>query len=113
IDVAMTPPNPTGTPPTTFWTVTLPQLNVPAAQLSVQAYVPDDCANPGYPSAGALYDSATTPGHGIAFINTYTPLPSGDPANPALGSVFLTPVKNCDDATEAANQDAYFYYFPK
>ena len=48
----------------------------------------------------------------LAFINTYTPLPAGNPANPAIGSVFLTPA-GCDDAGESAAQDAYFYYFPK
>jgi hypothetical protein len=111
IDVAMTPPNPTGTPPQPNWTVTLPAMNVPAAQLSVQAYIPDDCANPGYPTGGSLYDGAGT-GNGLAFINTYTPLPAGNPANPAIGSVFLTPA-GCTDAGESAAQDAYFYYFPK
>jgi hypothetical protein len=119
IDVAMTPPDLTATPPKTFWTVTLPQFTVPAAQLSVQAYIPDDCNNPGYPGNGVLYDSQLdangnqVASHGIEFINTYTPLPptlSGN--NAAIGSVYLAPNKNCDDPTEAANQDPYFYYFP-
>jgi hypothetical protein len=110
IDVAMTPPNPTGTPPQNFWTATLPAMNVPAAQLSVQAYVPDDCNNPGYPSGGTLYDSETTPAHGIAFINTYNTytLPV---AAPSIGTVWLTP-GGCTNATESAAQDAYFYFFP-
>jgi hypothetical protein len=107
-DVAMNPPNPTGTPPQNFWTVTLPAMNVPAAQLSVQAYIPDDCANPSYPSGGALYD----PSHGVEFINTYAPLPAGNPATPTIGSVFLMPA-GCTDAGEGAAQDAYFYFFPK
>jgi hypothetical protein len=117
IDVAMTPPNPTGTPPQPYWTVTLPAMNVPAAQLSVQAYIPDDCANPGYPANGSLFDSKLSGGvqvadHGIEYIDTFAPLPAGDPASAAIGSVYLT--KNgCDDATETANQDPYFYYFPK
>jgi hypothetical protein len=113
-DVAMNPPNPTGTPPQNFWTVTLPAMNVPAAQLSVQAYEPDDCANPGYPSGGTLYDSATTPAHGLVFINTYqtysVPIASG--GTPKVGTVWLTP-GGCTDATEGASQDAYFYFFPK
>jgi hypothetical protein len=113
-DVAMNPPNPTGTPPQNFWTVTLPAMNVPNAQLSVQAYIPDDCANPGYPSGGTLYDSATTPAHGLVFINTYqtytVPIAAG--GTPKVGTVWLTP-GGCTDATEGASQDAYFYYFPK
>jgi hypothetical protein len=107
-DVAMTPPDPTGTPPQNFWTVTLPAMTVPAAQLGVQAYIPDDCNTPGYPSAGELYD----PSHGLEFINTYAPLPAGNPASPAIGSVLLTQ-GGCTDAGESAAQDAYFYYFPK
>jgi hypothetical protein len=119
IDVAMTPPNPGGTPPQLYWTATLPQITIPAAQLSVQAYIPDDCTNPGYPTAGALFDSQLNGAgvqvatHGLDFVDTFAPLPAGDPANPAIGSVYLTPVKNCTDPTEAASQDAYFYYFPK
>jgi hypothetical protein len=113
IDVAMTAPNPTGTPPQNFWTVTLPAMNVPAAQLSVQAYEPDDCNAPGYPSAGTLYDSATTPAHGLEFINTYStytfPIPSA--GSPQVGTVWLTP-GGCTNATESASQDAYYYYFP-
>ena len=111
INVAMTPPNPTGTPPQNFWTVRLPAMNVPAAQLSVQAYVPDDCNNPGYPTGGTLYDSATTPAHGLEFINTYAnytlPLVA-----PKVGTAWLTK-GGCTDATEGASQDAYYYYFPK
>jgi Putative Flp pilus-assembly TadE/G-like len=109
-DVAMNPPNPTGTPPQNFWTVTLPAMNVPAAQLSVQAYIPDDCANPSYPSGGALYD----PSHGVEFINTFqtytVPIAAG--GTPKVSTVWLTP-GGCTDATEGAAQDAYFYYFPK
>ena len=119
INVAMTPPNPTGTPPTTNWTVTLPQFTVPAAQLSVAAYIPDDCNSPGYPTNGTLYDSQLDANgnqvvsHGVEFINTYAPLPatlSGTTAQ--IGSVYLVANKNCDNATEAASQDPYFYYFP-
>lgn len=119
INVAMTPPDPTGTPPTTNWTVTLPQFTVPAAQLSVAAYIPDDCNSPGYPANGTLYDSQLDANgnqvvsHGLEFINTYAPLPatlSGTTAQ--IGSVYLVPGKNCTNATEAASQDPYFYYFP-
>jgi hypothetical protein len=104
IDVAMNAP--TSSQP--YWTVTLPALNVPNAQLSVQAYIPDDCSNPGYPGSGTVYD----PSNGVEFVNTYAPLPAGNPANPALGSVYLTRA-GCDDAGETAAQDAYFFYFPK
>ena len=119
IDVAMTPPDPNAKPPRTFWTVTLPQFTVPAAQLSVEAYIPDDCNNPGYPSNGDLFDSQTVNGvqvplHGIEFINTYAPLPATlSGTNADIGSVYLVANKSCDDATEGANQDPYFYYFPK
>ena len=121
IDVAMTPPNPGGTPPTVNWTVTLPTFKVPAAQLSLEAYIPDDCNNPGYPANGVLYDSKLVPpvtgtqvaDHGLEFINTFTPLPAGDPATPQIGSVNLAPAKDCDNANEAAAQDPYFYFFPK
>ena len=119
IDVAMTPPNPNGTPPTTKWTVTLPQFTVPAAQLSVAAYIPDDCNNPGYPANGNLYDSQLDANgnqvvtHGVEFINTYTPLPATlSGTNAQIGAVYLVANKSCDDATEAASQDPYFYYFP-
>lgn len=119
INVAMTPPNPTGTPPTTNWTVTLPRFTVPTTQLSVAAYIPDDCNNPGYPANGTLYDSQLDANgnqvvsHGVEFINTYAPLPATlSGTNAQIGSVYLVANKNCDNATEAASQDPYFYYFP-
>jgi hypothetical protein len=114
IDVAMTPPNPTGTPPQNLWTATLPTMTVPAAQLSVQAYIPDDCNTPGYPTGGTLYDAAPSPGHGLEYVNTYQTytLPIPSTGTPKIGTVWLTP-GGCTDATEGAAQDAYFYYFPK
>src|SRR5579862_7903759 len=85
-------------------------MTVPAAQLSVQAYIPDDCNNPSYPTGGTLYDSATTPAHGLEFINTYSTytLPL---LTPKVGTVWLTP-GGCTNAGESAVQDAYYYYFP-
>lgn len=116
IDVALTPPDLTATPPQPFWTVTLPAMNVPAAQLSVQAYIPDDCNNPGYPTGGTLYDSGTSgttvvATHGLAYINTFANYTLPVTA-PTVGKVFLTK-GGCTDAGESAQQDAYFYYFPK
>jgi hypothetical protein len=108
INVAMTPPNPTGTPPQNFWTATLPAMNVPAAQLSVQAYIPDDCNTPAYPTGGTLYD----PSNGLEFINTYSTYNPATITAPAVSTVWLTP-GGCTDATESASQDAYYYYFPK
>lgn len=106
-DVAMNPPDPTGTPPQPYWTVTLPAMTVPAAQLSVQAYMPDSCSTPDYPGGGLLYD----PSHGLEFINTYQPYTVPVSA-PTVGTVWLTP-GGCTDSGESATQDAYFYYFPK
>lgn len=106
--VAMNPPNPTGTPPQNFWTATLPPMTVPAAELSVQAYAPDDCANPNYPTGGTLYDAS----NGLEFINTYSTYNPATITQPAIGTVWLT-AGGCTDPTESTTQDAYFYYFPR
>jgi hypothetical protein len=113
-DQPMTPPNPTGTPPQNFWTVTLPPMTVPAAQLSVQAYIPDNCNTPSYPTGGTLFDAAPSPGHGLEFINTYQQytMPIAAGGTPQVGKVWLTS-GGCTDPTESASQDPYFYYFPK
>lgn len=84
-------------------------------QLTVQAFIPDDCSNPS--GTGDLYD-ALAQGGGIDFINTYVPLPATPPATGAhVGSVFLTP-GGCSDSGESAAQaatggSAYFFWFTK
>jgi len=105
-------------PPTFTGTTSAPISPTSGAQpdqLTVQAFLPDDCSNP--TGSGTLYDD-TSQGGGIAFINTYKPLPATPPATGAnVGSVFLT-VAGCDDAGESATQAstagaAYFYWYVK
>ena len=95
----------TGASPPTFSAFTGP-VAVTTDQLTVQAFLPDDCSAPD--GSGTLYDAGAQ-GGGIVFINTYTPLP-GSVSVPTRASVWLTP-GGCTDANEASKQDAYFYYF--
>jgi Putative Flp pilus-assembly TadE/G-like len=82
-------------------------------QLTVQAFLPDDCSKPN--GSGTTYDDAAD-GGGIVFINTYKPLPATPPPTGVnVGSVFLTPA-GCTDSTESARQaattgSAYFFDF--
>ena len=102
-------PEPGRASATPNWTVTLPAMNVPAAQLSVQAYIPDDCANPGYPSNGALLRRLDTASSSSTRTHR---LPAGNPAAPAIGSVFLTPAA-LHDAAESARPGRVLLLLPE
>jgi hypothetical protein len=100
---------------TNYWSGPMPgTLSIPATsgkpdQLAVQAVIPADCSDPF--AGGDVYDApATGPnaGHGIVFVNTYTPLPAdGTVAAPTRGSVWLE--QGPDPATSCT--DPYFNYF--
>jgi hypothetical protein len=98
-------------PPT--WAGQAPAITVPAHQMSVQAFLPDDCSNL---AAGGQTFAVAAGGtaQGIVNINTYAPLPAAFPAaSPAkIGSVFLTN-SGCTDLAESTAQDAYFFFFRK
>jgi hypothetical protein len=98
---------------TTTWTGAMPgTLTIPppsgnADQLALQAVIPADCSQPF--AGGDLYDapSKSSPGQGIVFINTYTPL-SPPVSAPTRGSVWLSS-GNC--APTGSANDPYFYNF--
>jgi hypothetical protein len=73
----------------TTWTGSMPgNLNIPTSSgspdlLALRAVIPTDCGNPF--GGGDTYDA----GHGITFINTYTPLNPASISAPTRGSVWL------------------------
>jgi Putative Flp pilus-assembly TadE/G-like len=106
----------------TTWTASMPgTLTIPTTpttsgkpdQLGLQAVIPTDCSNPF--SGGAVYDAPTTgpnAGHGIVFINTYTPLNPASITAPTRGSVWLDGGTTCYTATTPpVKNDPYFCSF--
>jgi hypothetical protein len=98
----------------TTWTGSMPgTLNIPSSSgtpdlLGLQAVIPADCSSPF--SGGNVYDApANGPnaGHGIVFINTYSPL-SPPVTTQTRGSVWLTG-GSCTSG--GASNDPYFYKF--
>lgn len=97
----------------TTWTGSMPNnLSIPSPngkpdQLGMQAVIPADCSDPF--GGGDVYDAPSNgpnAGHGIAFINTYTPL-SPPVAAATRGSVWLEG-GTCGDGS---TNDPYFYNF--
>lgn len=98
----------------TTWTGAMPgNLSIPSSsgkpdQLGLQAVMPADCSNPF--GGGDVYDrpsNGPNAGHGIVFINTYTPL-SPPVSAPTRGSVWLSS-GNCSPS--GAANDPYFFNF--